>query len=127
MVFHGVDVIFKRGKEVVCTPCVISRGIMRRTSVIALKKEIARLLRFVKRWEENARLVRVLNAAVPMDPVVDAEDLQYHLDQVKMWQDALTARVLQLAGIHSGFGILTTGDGAFDADLVALSPAAVLY
>ncbi len=56
-----------------------------------------------------------------MDPVMDAEDLQYHLDQVKMWQDALTSRVLQLAGLHSGFGILTTGDGTFDADLVALS------
>ena len=99
---------------------------MRRSSVIALKKEIGRLLRFVKRWEENARLVRVLNAAVPMTPVMNAEDLQYHLDQVKMWQDALTSRVLQLAGLHSGYGILTTGDGAFDTDLVALSPA-VLY
>ena len=99
---------------------------MRRSSVIALKKEISRLLRFVKRWEENARLVRVLNVIIPMGPVTDAEDLEYHLGELKRWQDALTSRVLQLAGLHSGYGILTTGDGAFDADLVALAPA-VLY
>ena len=52
---------------------------MRRSSVIALKKEISRLLWFVKRWEENVRLVRALNVIVPMGPVTDAEDLEYHL------------------------------------------------
>ena len=99
---------------------------MRRSSVIALKKEISRLLRFVKMWERNARTCRAENAANPVDPVTDAADLQHHLDHLAVWQDALTARVLQLAGVRSGFGILTTGAGTFDADLVALSPA-VLY
>ena len=94
---------------------------MHRSGVIALKKEISRLLRFVKMWERNARDCRAANAATPVDPVTDAADLQYHLDQIRLWQDAVTARVLQLAGLHSGFGILTTGDGTFDADLVALS------
>jgi hypothetical protein len=94
---------------------------MRRSGVIALKKEISRLLLFVKMWERNTRNCRVFNEAAPGNPVEDAADLQYHLDQLAIWQDALTARVLQLAGLHSGFGILTTGDGTFDADLVALS------
>ncbi len=94
---------------------------MRRLSVIALKKEISRLLLSVKTWERNARNCRAENAANPVDPVTDAADLQYHLDHLAVWQDALTARVLQLAGLHSGSGIMTTGQGRFDPDLVALS------
>ncbi len=99
---------------------------MRRPYVIALKKEISRLLHQVKRWERNARYCRALNVTVPIDPVTDAKNLQFHLDELKRCQDALASRALQLGGVHPSASVLTTGCGAFVADLAALS-AAVLY
>ncbi len=116
----GVDRIFKREKRM-HVPHVISGGIMCSSGVIVLNKEILLLLWFVKMWERNVSYCCAANTATPIDPVTDAKDLQYHLDQIKRWQDTLTASVLQLAWVHSGFGILTTGAGAFDADLVVLS------
>ncbi len=88
-------------------PSVISRGIMCCSGAIVLMIEIDRLLFLIETWEENAHLVRVLNVIIPTDPVTDVEDLEYELGELTRWQYALTALVLQLAEIHSGFGILT--------------------
>jgi len=97
---------------------------MRRSSVMALKREITRLFWRLELYERHANVCRLLYANDPSDPVRYANDMEFHLRMIKLSQDTLTARVLQLAGIHSGVGIEVSWEGMDDPDLIAISPSA---
>ena len=56
-------------------------------------------------------------AAHPGNPAEDAQAVQELLDERQVWQDALTRRVLQLAGMDSGIGIYSTFEGEHDPRL----------
>lgn len=90
---------------------------MRRPKVIAIKREIEGVLRHVNMYEGIVRDHRLQMVNSPGDPVTDAQTLQNLLNRQKSWQDALTRRVLQLSGLDSGNGIMSTPFGRHDPEL----------
>ena len=90
---------------------------MRRAKVIAIKREIERVLTYVNMYEGIVQRHRVEMVNSPGDPVHEAALLQTMLNRQKSWKDALTRRVLQLSGIDSGDGIMSTASGRHDPEL----------
>lgn len=87
------------------------------SKVEAIMQEIVRVHSFVTTNEGDVQRYRVLMANSPGNPGDQARSLQYRLNNLMRWQDALTRRVLQLGGMDSGIGIRTTVMGQNDTRL----------
>jgi hypothetical protein len=81
---------------------------------LALKQEIVRLYKRVRSFEKNIQQCRDFIANMPHDPVEAALGLQDLHNELRMNQDALNRRVLQLVGADDGVGIETTWQGSRD-------------
>ena len=90
---------------------------MRDETVIAIQKEIGRLLENVQVQDMGIQRARDKFVRYPGDPVDEELAIQWLLEKKNKWQTAVNRRVLQLAGLDSGVGIDTTWEGRMDLDL----------
>ena len=90
---------------------------MRRSTVIAIRKEIGRSNLLVGRWKRAIKQKRAYCVSFPGDPAEEFRLIEEMLETQKKWQTAVKRRVLQLAGLDSGVGIDTTWEGRMDLEL----------
>ena len=92
---------------------------MRRSTVIAIRNEIERLLYQVTLLDKRIQRVRDNLVLFHGDPVDGELVIQNLLKRKNGWQEAVNRRVLQLARMDSGVGIKTTFRGSLDPFLVS--------
>ena len=91
---------------------------MRDETVIAIQKEIGRLLENVQVQDMGIQRARDKFVRYPGDPVDEELAIRWLLEKKNKWQTAVNRRVLQLAGLDPGVGIDTTSEGRMDLDLI---------